>query len=148
VYPLGATMSIMCRVHPDKEASWQAGELCEQCRSRLRAAARRLGRCQPLTRSQMQTVQGMGRPPIAVLQLFDIPAMRQAGTGPAGYGQGSRCRKRPGKAYGMRAVQGFTWQLIAVKLGYSTPGNCLNAAKRYASKEGLPFPPVPFDGAS
>jgi hypothetical protein len=139
-------MSIMCRVHPDKPASWQAGELCEQWR------------CQPLTRSQMQTVTGMGRPPIAVLQLFDVPAMRQAGTGPAGYGQGSRCRKRPGKAYGMRAVQGLTWQLmvqgltwqlIAIKLGYSTPGNCLNAAKRYALKQGLPFPPVPFvDGAS
>jgi hypothetical protein len=31
-------------------------------------------------------------------------------------------------------------------LGYSTPGNCLNAAKRYAIKEGLPFPPVPFAG--
>lgn len=137
---------VHCRVHPDTVAQWQAGELCEACRARLRAATRRLARCQPLTKAQMSTVTGMGRPPIAVLQLFDIPAMRQAGTGVAGYGSNSRCRKRPGKAYGLRAVHGLTWHVIAIRLGYSTPGNCLNAAKRYAIKEGLPFPPVPFAG--
>lgn len=132
-----------CRVHPDVAAEWQAGELCSTCRNRLRAAARRIARCQPLTRAQMETVQGMGRPPMAVLQLFDVPAMRQAGTGPAGYGTNSRCRKRPGRAYGLRAVNGYTWQVIAIKLGYSSAGNCLNAAKRYAAKNSLPFPPVP-----
>ena len=137
---------VMCRVHPDRQASWENGELCEGCRSRLRAATRRMQRCLPLTRAQMETVTGMGRPPIPVLQAFDIPAMRQAGTGRAGYGTGSRCKKRPGRAYGLRAVDGLTWQVIAIRLGYSSAANCLNAAKRYAEREKLPFPPVPFAG--
>ena len=131
-----------CRVHPDVAAEWQAGELCSTCRNRLRAAARRIANCKPLTSAQMETVRGMGRPPMAVLQSFDVQAMKQVGTGPTGYGVNSRCRKRPGVAYGLRAVHGYTWQVIAIKMGYSSAGNCQNAVRRYALKNDLQYPPV------
>jgi hypothetical protein len=58
-----------------------------------------------------------------------------------GRGAGPRKKERLQQAYEMRQNTGATWTYISSKLSYRSPRSAFNAARTYARKNGLPWPP-------
>ena len=130
-------MTDKCRVHPDKGATWQAGELCTACESRLRVAQRRIDNGLSITPTQAETVRGLGRWPEAVRARFD-----EAGLRAAKVELPTKRKKQRGRTeYGLRRTTGMTWQQIADRCGFSNQNDAITAAKVYAQRNDLVWPP-------
>jgi len=130
-------MTDKCRVHPDRVATWQSGELCTACESRLRSAQLRLDRGLPITPTQAETVRGMGKWPEAVRARFDEEGLRAAKVAVP-----TKRRKKDGRTvYGLRRTTGLTWHQIAKRCKLSDQSAAVKAARVYAQRNDLQWPP-------
>ena len=130
-------MTDKCRVHPDRVATWQSGELCTACESRLRSAQLRLDRGLPITPTQAETVRGMGKWPEAVRARFDEEGLRAAKVAVP-----TKRRKKDGRTvYGLRRTTGLTWHQIAKRCKLSDQNAAVKAARVYAQRNDLQWPP-------
>ena len=137
-------MTDKCRVHPDRVATWQSGELCTACESRLRSAQLRLDRGLPITPTQAETVRGLGKWPEAVRARFDEAGLRAAKVAVP-----TKRRNKDGRtAYRLRRTTGLTWHQIAKRCGLSDQNTAVKAARVYAQRNDLQWPPRQFTDRS